>query len=100
MSRGAHPVGRDHPGLRPWAMRPPPTVEGILGEPVGATDCHCLCGVHLRAKAAVTCQGLRSVNVQLTGGVLDPVDVPMCTPCASWWITEQPQRVAASGPLP
>lgn len=65
------------------------------GAPANGHECHCLCPMH-RADG-MFCQGadqVQTIPVTLIGGVLSPQTVPMCPPCAYWWKTERPLRVA------
>ena len=61
----------------------------------GDRSCHCLCPMH-RA-AGMFCTAERAKVVTLIGGIESPGHVPMCQPCADWWVTARPDRVAHVG---
>ncbi len=65
--------------------------DELLPVPVGGRGCHCLCAVH--AHYGYLCGGDADRVVTLVGGMLSPVDTPMCPACAGWWCDNRRWRV-------
>lgn len=68
-------------------------------EPIPAErSCHCLCGMH--RDDGMFCLGADLIEVErvpLVGGLIEKDDgVPMCPPCAAWWRTQRPERIAGA----
>jgi hypothetical protein len=68
-------------------------VAGRHGQPAPEdTSCHCLCGIH--KSAGMFCAGVRAWTVTLLTEVVPPsADVPLCGPCATWWVGHHSDRV-------
>lgn len=66
---------------------------------VGETDqirCYCTCPYHM-ADTGATCQitdaGMQYA-VPMVGGIEESDrPVPMCEPCATWWVANRPERI-------
>lgn len=60
----------------------------------GDVSCQCLCPVHLVSAPQVRCVGLRRRRLTLAGRAdRNLAEIPMCLPCADWWVACRAETV-------